>query len=96
MRSREVEWRIAYVLMRGLFYTKITLEGAHKQFATYIISFLRRHNDSMNDDKNEDHINPVSHPLGLRSADDVTIDCWWHHNDQIIMTRTREKYYLAR
>ena len=27
------------------------------------------------------HIVPVSHLLILRSADDVTIDCWWHHNN---------------
>ena len=29
------------------------------------------------------HIVPVSHSLSLRSANDVTIDCWWRHNDQI-------------
>ena len=27
------------------------------------------------------HIFPISHPLGFLSADDITIDCWWHHND---------------
>ena len=33
----------------------------------------------------------VSHSLGLRSTDDVTIVCWWRHNNQIIATWAREK-----
>ena len=38
----------------------------------------------------------VSHSLGLCSADDVTIDCWWRHNDQTIVTQAREKWHLTR
>ena len=29
----------------------------------------------------------------LRSADDVTVDCWWRHNKQPVLTRAREKWY---
>ena len=36
------------------------------------------------------HILPIAHSLSFRSADDVTIDCWWHHNDQTIMTQSHE------
>ena len=61
--------------------------------STYIILFLTRHNASINDDKKDDrplHIVPVSHSRGILSADDVTIDCWWHHNNETIVTRSRE------
>ena len=36
------------------------------------------------------YMDPVRHSLGVRSADDVTIDCWWRHNNQTIVTRSRE------
>ena len=50
--------------------------------STYIISFLIRHHESINDEEWRSlHIVPVPHLSGLRSADDVTIDSWWHHND---------------
>ena len=39
---------------------------------------------------------PRSHSLGFRSAGNVTIDCWWRYNDQTIVTRAREKWYLTR
>ena len=42
------------------------------------------------------HIVLVSHSLVFCSADDVTIDCRWHHNDQTIVTRSREYWYLTR
>ena len=41
-----------------------------------------------------DTIVPVSHSLAFRSADDVTIDCWWRHNEQTIVTRAFEKWCL--
>ena len=42
------------------------------------------------------HIVPAYHLLGLRSADDVTIDCWWRHNVQTIVMRAHEKCYITR
>ena len=58
---------------------KITLELAHKQFVTKVhtlVYFLTQHDESINDDKN---IDPVFHTLGLRSADDLAIDCRRRH-----------------
>ena len=42
------------------------------------------------------HIIPVSHSLAVHSADDVTIDWRWHHNNQTIVLRTWDKWYLNR
>ena len=64
---------------------KITLEWAHEQLVARVhtlFHFLQ--NEYIHD------IVPVSHLLGLRSADDVTIDWWWLHNNQKIVTRARE------
>ena len=44
----------------------------------------------MNDDKSTINIVSLSRSLGFRSADDVTIDCWWRHKDQTIVMRSRE------
>ena len=41
------------------------------------------------------YIDRVSHLLGLRSADDVTIDCWLRHNHPTFLTRASEKWYLT-
>ena len=38
----------------------------------------------------------MSYSLGLRYADDVTIDCWWRHNNETIVTRSRQWWYLIR
>ena len=66
--------------------------------STYIISFLTRHNELINDDKNDDDY--TSSPCLTRSvvfsSDEVTIDCWWRHNEQTIVTRSREEWYLTR
>ena len=56
--------------------------------STYIILFLTWYNESITDDKND--IVPVSHLVGFRSADDVTVICWWRHNDLTIVARSRE------
>ena len=66
--------------------------------STYIILFLTRHDVSINDHNDNccTTIFPRSHLLGLRSADDVTIDCWWRHKKQTIVTRSREWWYLTR
>ena len=41
--------------------------------------------------KNDDFYTPSPFRLpGFLSADDVTIDCWWRHNDQAIVTQSRE------
>ena len=58
--------------------------------STYINLFLTRYNESINDDNESLHIVPVSRSLSFRSADDITIDCWWCRNDQTIVTRSRE------
>ena len=42
------------------------------------------------------HIIPVTPSLALRSADDVTIDWRWRHDDQTIATWTRDNWYLTR
>ena len=73
--------------------TKLSLAWAHKQFVTrvtYIILFLTRHNESINNAKTRifTHYPRVSlAPFTL---------CWWRHNglamrynDQAIVTRTR-------
>ena len=60
--------------------------------STYIISFLTWHSESINDDENDDFYRSspcLTHSVFF-SADDVTIDCWWRHNDQTIVTQSRE------
>ena len=98
-----LEWRIVSALTRGLFWclipelrsnegnkyqnnTRVSAETVRRE-STYIILFLTRHNESINDYENDV---PVSHSVGFRSADDVTIDCWWRHNDQTIVMRSQE------
>ena len=74
--------------------TKMTLEWTQKQFVTRVhILFHFLHditNPYMVIKRRSLHIVPVPHSLGFRSADDVTIDCWWRHTDQTIVTRSRE------
>ena len=67
--------------------TRVGAETVRYESTSYIISSLTRHNEAVNDDKNNDLC--VPHTLGFRSADDVTIDCWWRHNKQTIVTRSR-------
>ena len=60
-------------------YTKITLEWAPKQFATRVLTLfllLARHNESINDDKNNDRYTPSPRHFSF---------CWWRHN-QLLMT----------
>ena len=53
------------------------------QLSTDIILFLTWHSGSIKDDKNDDiYTSSVSYSLGLHSADDVTIDGWWHHTNE--------------
>ena len=40
------------------------------------------------------HIESVSRLLCLRSANDVTIICWWRYHDSKIAKRPRDKWYL--
>ena len=73
--------------------TKITLEWMQRvrHESTYIILFLTQHNDDNNEDKGRSsHIDSVPLSPGLRSADDIPIGCWWRHNNQTIVTRSRE------
>ena len=76
--------------------TRVSAETVRHE-STYIILFLTRHNESINHYKWRDlHIAPVSHSFGCPSADDATVDCWWRHNDQTIVTRSLEQWYLTR
>ena len=93
-----LEWRIVSALTRRLFWclfpelrsnegnkyqnnTRVSAETVRHESA-YIILFRTRHNESINDYKNTGFTH--------RSADNVTIDCWWRHNDQAIAMRSRE------
>ena len=70
--------------------TRVSAETVRHE-STYIILFLARHNKSINDYKNDElYTSSPSHSLRFRSADDVTIDCWWRHNDETIVMRSRE------
>ena len=101
-----LEWRIVSVLTRGLFWclfpelrsnegnkyqnnTQVSTETVHHE-STYIISFLTQHYESINDHKN-DELYTLS-PCLTRSVfvPLMTIDCWWRHNDQTIVMRSRE------
>ena len=76
--------------------TRVSAKTVRRK-STYIILFLTRHNVSKKWrlKRGSSHIIPVSHSLSLHSADDVTIDWWWRDNDQTIVTRTRDKWYLT-
>ena len=94
-----LEWRTVSALTRGLFWclfpelrsynykhqnnTRVSAETVRHE-STYIMLFLTRHNEPLNDDKKWPslHIVPVSHSLGFRSVYDVT--------------RTHDKWYLTR
>ena len=73
--------------------TRMSAETVRRE-SVCIILFHTRHNGSINEDKAT--ISAVSHSLAFRSADDVTIDYWWRHNDQTIVTRSREYWYVIR
>ena len=60
--------------------------------STYIILFLTRYEESINDDENDDLYisSPFYHLLSFCSANEVTPNCWWRHYDQTIVTFSRE------
>ena len=103
-----LEWRTVSALTRVLFWclfpsllrnlgnkhqnnTRVSAETVRYE-GIYIILFLTRHNDSINNDKKRRslHIIPVSHSRIFRSADDITVDCWWRHNEKKIVARPRD------
>ena len=102
-----LEWRTVSALSRMLFgflfpelrsndgnkhqnNTRVSEETVRHE-SIYIILFLTRHNESINDEKPRSfHVVPVSYSLGFHFTDDVTNDRWWRHNDQTIVTRSRE------
>ena len=51
--------------------------------------------NSINDNENDDLYTSTS-SIGLGAVDDVTIKCWWRHNDQTSVTRARENWNLTR
>ena len=65
--------------------------------STYNILFLTRHNESINVEKTTILTpRPRVSLARYHSADDITIDCWWCHNDQTIVAWSRELWYLTR
>ena len=77
-----LEWRIVSALTRGLFYTKnntrVSAETVHHESA-YIILFLTRHNESIDDDKTTMFTHRPRVSLAQFSF------CWWRHN-RLLMT----------
>ena len=67
-----------------------------REYTHHYMFYMNINNPQMTIKRRFFHIVPVSHPLGFRAADNVAIDSWWHHNDQIIVTRSHEKWYLSR
>ena len=65
--------------------TWVSTETVHHE-STYIILFLAWHNKSINDNRHVElyRSSPCLTRLVFRSVDNVTIDCWWCHNDQTI------------
>ena len=93
MLSREGYFGVYYKNQNN---TRVSVETVRHE-SKYIILFLTRRNESINDARTRIFAHhPVSHSLTVRSADDVTIDWRWRHNDQTIVTRTRDKWYLTR
>ena len=88
-----LEWRTASALIRGLFWCLFpelrsnegnihqnnTRETLHHDSA-YIILFLTRHNESINDDKNDDLYTSSRVSLARFSF------CWWRHQNRLLMT----------
>ena len=65
----------------------------------YIRHFISLHDIitlNMTIKRQSSHIDSVSRSPCLSSAGDVTINCWWHHNDPTIVIRARVKSYLTR
>ena len=62
---------------------KIIIEQAHKLFVTRVHALFVSlgYMESINDDTKlrSSHIDPLSHSLGLRPADNATMNCSWHH-----------------
>ena len=90
-----VEWRIVSALTRGLFwclfpelrsnegnryqnYPRVSAETVRHE-STYIILFLTRHNESINDYKNDEFYTSSRVALARFSF------CWWRHN-RLLMT----------
>ena len=92
--------RAIMVLISRIANIKITLEWAHKQFVTRVhtlFNFLRGIRiHKWRWKRRSSHIDFVSRSPCLRSADDVTIHCWWRHNYPTIMTRLTRAHESAR
>ena len=90
--SPEMDWSYGSCV-RGLKCqnnTRVSTEAIHHE-STYITLFLTRHDESINDDKTTIFTYHLRVSLArFLSADDVTIDCWWRHIDQTIVTPSRE------
>ena len=80
--------------------SKTTLEWAHKSFDRTVHTLSYFWHDIM-DPKYDDwkrrfsQIDPVSHSLGLRSADDVTSDCWRHKRSTRYNSYARTRNTIA-
>ena len=98
-----LEWRTLHALTRELFWCFLcskTLVRALREFVTRVYTLSYFSNDITNPYMTIKITifthHPLCHSLGFRSDYDVTVDCWWRHDDQIIVTRACEKLYLTR
>ena len=107
-----LEWRTVNAPTRGLFWclfpelqsnernkhknnTRVSAQTVRHK-STYIITFLTRHNESINEAKTgifTHHPRVSLARITFCWYDDVTIDWRWRHNDRTIVTRTRPVVY---
>ena len=76
--------------------TRVSAYTVRHKSTHYFISYTTWRNHKWRSKRGYSHIIPVSHSLALRYVDDVTIDRRWRNNDQTIVTRTRDNWYLTR
>ena len=88
----EVRYIYCYYLLLNKYQnnTRVSAETVRLE-STYIILFLTRHNESIMAIKTTIFTHRPRDSLAqFRSADGVTIDCWWRHDEETIVTRSCE------
>ena len=61
------------------------------EYIHHFISYTTKGIHKWSQKRQSSHLGPVSHSLTSPSADNVTIECWWCHNDQTIVWRAYVK-----
>ena len=98
-----LEWRTVYALTKGLYWclfpelrnNEVNIKQNNTQMSawtvrhesTYIIKFLTRHNESMNNDKND-----VLHTLVTRVSLARFTICWWRHSRLLVTSQWPENW----